>query len=60
MSTSDIDRRDFVVTGLAAGAAVGVLAATSGCSQATSMQVAAAVAFLMVLYLASSTRDRPA
>ena len=42
MSTSNIDRRDFVVTGLAAGAAVGVLAATSGCSQATSMQVAAA------------------
>jgi len=41
MSTSDIHRRDFVVAGLAAGAAAGVLAARPSGSQAASWQVAA-------------------
>ena len=38
---SDIKRRDFVVAGLAAGAAAGVLAASPGDSRAASWQVAA-------------------
>jgi len=59
MSTSDIHRRDFVVAGLAAGAAAGVLAAKPGNSQAANWQVAAAGEGRLTLHAIDTYYDHP-